>query len=151
MSGVADMREFDRVPRGADADPRGPADVLRERAAQAAAVRRQIGDLTGAAATEDGLLRLAVDAGGLRELDIAPRAMRMPSVDLAAAIVALSRQAREDLDRRRRELADEHGITPAGVDLDESLARLERLRGLVAEGHGDARRLYERFRDGAGG
>jgi hypothetical protein len=72
--------------------------------------------------------------------------MRMASVDLAAAIVDLSRQAREDLDRRRRERAAELGIAPGGVDLDESLARLEQLRSAVADSHGDLRRAYERFR-----
>src|SRR5215475_6595676 len=150
MSAVADMREFDRVPPGADANPRAAADVLRDRAAQAAAVRRQLADVIGEAATDDGLLQAKVGAGGLQELYIAPRAMRMPSTDLAVAIVELARQAREDLDRRRHELAGEHGVARGGVDLDESLARLEQLRGLVADSYGDMRRAYERFREQAG-
>jgi hypothetical protein len=148
---VADMREFDRVPRGADADPRAAADVLRNRAAQAAAARWQLAEVVGEAATEDGLLQAKVGAAGLRDLVIAPRAMRMPSTDLAAAIVELARQAREDLDQRRQELAAELGVARGGVDLDESLARLEQLRALVADSHGDMRRVYERFREQAEG
>lgn len=142
---MADTEAFDRLPR-TDADPRVAAEVLRERGARATAARVELAEVIGEAATEDGLLRVSVGVAGLRELVIAPRAMRMPSVDLAAAIVDLSRQAREDLDRRRRERAAELGIAPGGVDLDESQARLEQLRSAVADSHGDLRRAYERFR-----
>jgi hypothetical protein len=143
------MRAFDQAP-GGDADPRVVAEVLRERGAQAAAARRQLAEVVGAAETEDGLLRVTVGAAGLRELVIAPRAMRMASVDLAAAIVDLAGRAREDLERRRRELAAEFGVAPARVDLADSQARLEQLRSAVADSHGDMRRAYERFREQTG-
>jgi hypothetical protein len=131
-------------------DPGAAAGALREQATQAAAVRRELAGILGTATSDDGLLIAKVGAGGLEELTIEPRAMRMPSVDLAAAIVELARRAREDLDRRRQERADELGVGRVGVDLDESLARLDRLRGLVAESQGDVRRVYERFRGETG-
>jgi hypothetical protein len=133
------------------ADPRAAAGVLRDQAAQAAAARRELAGILGEAASDDGLLAAKVGPGGLAELRIEPRAMRMPSMDLAAAIVELTRRAREDLDRRRQERAGELGIGRGGVDLDESLARLDRLRGLVAESRGDMRQVYERFRAETGG
>jgi hypothetical protein len=147
---MADMREFDRVPQAAGADPWAAADVLRDRAARAAAVRRQLSEAVGEAATDNGQLRAKVGAAGLQELVIDPRAMRMPSSDLAAAIVEITRRARDDLDRRREQLAAELGVARDGVDLDESLARLEQLRAMVAGGHGDMRRVFERFRERSG-
>jgi hypothetical protein len=132
-------------------DPGASAGALREHATRAAAVRGELAGILGEASSDDGLLVAKVGAGGLAELTIEPRAMRMPSVDLAAAIVELTRRAREDLDRRRQERAAELGVGQVGVDLDESMARLDRLRGLVAESQGDVRRVYERFRAETGG
>jgi hypothetical protein len=148
---MADMREFDRVPRPADGDPWAAAEVLRDRATKAAEARRRLAEVVGTAATDNSQVRVTVGAEGLQELVIEPRAMRMASTDLAATIVELTRQAREDLGRRRDELAAELGVPRGGVDLDESLARLEQLRELVAGGHGDLRAAFERFREQAGG
>jgi len=148
---MADMREFDRMPRPADGDPWAAAEVLRDRAAHAAEARRRLAEVVGEAATDNGQVRVRVGAEGLQELVIEPRAMRMASTDLAATIVELTRQGREDLVRRRDELAAELGVQRGGVDLDESLARLEQLRDLVAGGHGDLRAAFERFRQQAGG
>lgn len=148
---MADMREFDRMPQPVDGDPWAAAEVLRDRAAQAAEARRRLAEVVGAAATDNGQVRVTVGGEGLQELVIEPRAMRMASSDLAATIVELTRQAREDLGRQRDELAAELGVQGGGVDLDESLARLQQLRELVAGGHGDLRAVFERFRQQAGG
>lgn len=148
---MADMREFDRMPQPVDGDPWAAADVLRDRAARAAEARRRLAEVVGAAATDNGQVRVKVGGEGLQDLVIEPRAMRMASTDLAATIVELTRQAREDLGRQRDELAAELGVQGGGVDLDESLARLQQLRELVAGGHGDLRAVFERFRQQAGG
>jgi hypothetical protein len=131
-------------------DPRAAVDAVVGQAAGAASARKEIAGLTGSAESQNGLLRAVADGGGLRELVIDPRAMRMPSVDLAAEIVALAREAGQDLTRRRDERLRELGVDRAPVDLDESLERLHELRSMVEAGHGDMRAVFERFRGRAG-
>lgn len=148
---MAEMRGFDRVPPAPVADPWAVADGLRDQAARAGALHRRLSDVEGSAATDDGLVRAAVGAGGLRELVIEPRAMRMASADLAGAVLDVVQRARAEFDRRRAELADELGVQRPDVDLDQSLAQLEQLRAMVAGSHGDLRGAFERFRRQAQG
>jgi len=141
---------YEPQPRPGWGNPRAVVDAVEGQAGRAASARRDVADLTGTATSDDGLLRAVADGGGLRELVIDPRAMRMPSVDLAAAVVALARRAAEDLTGAREERLRDLGVERAPVDLDESLAGLQQLRALVESGHGDMRAVYERFRREAG-
>lgn len=141
---VADMRSFEGIPRF-HTDPGAPADALLRQAEEAAAVRAQLSETTGEAASDDGLITSVVGARGLQELRLDPRAMRMPSEDLAKAIIDVTAQAREDMERRRLERARELGLAQERPGLDQSLAKLAELRSLIAESQGDARRVFERF------
>jgi hypothetical protein len=143
-------RELGPIPSVGWGDPWAVVDAVQGEAARAASARQQVADVTGSAESDDGLLRAAVDAGGLCELDIDPRAMRLPSVDLAAAVVAVSRRAEADLGHRRAERLRDLGVHTPPVDLDESLARLQQLRSLVESGHGDMRAVFERFQRESG-
>lgn len=127
-------------------DPKAALDAVMGQAAGAASARRELAEVTGQAESPNGLLRAVADGGGLRELAIDPRAMRMPSVDLAAGIVAVAREAAVDLGRRREERLRELGVDRAPVDLEQSLERLHELRAMVEAGQGDMRAVFERFR-----
>lgn len=144
---MADLRGFDGLPRLDSGDPAVASDVLRQQAVDAAAVRDQLAQVTGEASSDNGFVRAVVGITGLQALVLDPRAMRMPSEDLAAAVVTVTAQARDALDQRRIERARELGIAQDRPDLDESLAQLSRLQSLVQESQGDARRVFERFRD----
>lgn len=142
---MADTRAFQGIPRPESVDPAAPADALLRQAQDAAAVRSQLNETVGQSRSEDGLIQAVVGARGLQTLTLDPRAMRMPSEDLASAIVAACSDARDDLDRRRIERARELGLAQDAPTLDESLAQLTQLRALVQESQGDARRVFERF------
>lgn len=147
---MTDMRGFDGIPRFHSVDPGAPAEALLEQAREAAAARDQLNDIAGEATTDDGLIRAAVGAQGLQDLRLDPRAMRMPSEDLAKAIVAVAAAARDDLFVRRAERARELGLPTQPPSLDDSLAQLATLKGLVDESQGDARRVFERFQQQTG-
>ncbi|MER7458133.1 YbaB/EbfC family nucleoid-associated protein [Micromonospora sp. NPDC126480] len=85
-----------------------------------------LGRFTGTRATAeaaDGLVRLVVDGtGDLLELDLDPRAMRLPAVDLAAAIRAAFATARAEVQAALQEqLAAAPPALPDGLGplLDE--------------------------------
>ncbi|WP_165964402.1 YbaB/EbfC family nucleoid-associated protein [Actinomadura sp. KC216] len=76
-----------------------------ERMAKLAAVREQMADLKGRAETPDGRVSVVSTAQDpLSEIKIDPRAMRMGSEELAAAIQETARLARQDLDAQVQEL-----------------------------------------------
>lgn len=129
--------------------PEAGAEVMRAQAQRAVEVRKQLADIVGEASSDDTYVRAVVGADGLTGLDLHPKAMRMPSTDLATTVVEVTRLAREDLERRRSDKAAELGST-GRPDLNESLAHLERLRAMVDAGHGDLRAAFERFRDQTG-
>lgn len=71
--------------------------TVRERQAQAASVTQQINQVRGKAQTDDERVRVEVGSmGQLESIELDPRAMRMPSEDLAKTIVDLSKAAAED-------------------------------------------------------
>jgi DNA-binding protein YbaB len=79
-----------------------------ERMQKLAAVQEQTAGLTGRAETPDGRIKVASTAGDpLAELQIDPRAMRMPAEDLAAAIRDTVRLARRDLEERVERITSE--------------------------------------------
>lgn len=141
------MSEFERIPRFDDARPEASIAALQATAEQSVAARRQLAEVTGSAESADGTVRAVVGGYGLQELVLDPKAMRKPSQDLAQLIVQVTQQAGEDLARRRAEQAAELGVDRARPDLEQMLTDLARLRSTMAEGQGDARRVFERFRD----
>jgi DNA-binding protein YbaB len=105
----------------------------------------RLGSLAGSAESDDGLLGAQISTAGLQNITIDPRAMRMPSEDLAEAVVAVVKRAEADLDRQRRELMAELGVGDAIPDLSESMASLERLRSRLDQGQSDVRAVFEEF------
>jgi hypothetical protein len=142
--------EFDRLRSfSLPPDPHALVEAARAKADRLVELRERLGDVLGRAATDDGYIAAACDGTGLRELTLEPRAMRLPSEDLAAAIVTVSRSAREDYDRQRRELLAETGAVPE-VDLEQSRAQLAELQESFRSGTGDLQTLFERFRTQSG-
>jgi len=123
---------------------------------KAGQLRERLEALTGAAETPDGLLRAHVTAAaGLVELFIDPRAMRLPSMDLAEAICRLAQDAQRHLEAQTQQAAAE----TYGDDLDAagSLAtpegrqeKLDALRGAFTSATGDATALLDLVRKGLG-
>jgi autotransporter translocation and assembly factor TamB len=111
------------------------------------AMRDRVRDLVGEARTDDGHVRATYTAtAGLAELTIDPRAMRLPSKELAARIVALTAAARADLERQRAEIVAESGHDAAELSPERSEAMLSELTSAYARGMGDIQTVFDRFR-----
>jgi DNA-binding protein YbaB len=114
------MAQFPDLEKTLGIDVNQLARQLREQTAQAAELQQAIAGLVGHAESEDGLVRLGFSpTGGLTELSIEPRAMRMGSDNLARLITDLFRQAMADLDRQKQEVARE----TLGDNFDQAAAR----------------------------
>lgn len=140
------MSEFASAPRLGVGDPAAGVSDLARQARVMTSGREALAGLTGSAESEDRTIRAVVGPEGLRELVIEPRAMRLPSADLATTIVGLVRDASADLTRVRREKLDELGVAAPRIDLEESRAKLAELEALTRAGDGDMVAVYERFR-----
>ncbi|HEU5157522.1 MAG TPA: YbaB/EbfC family nucleoid-associated protein [Streptosporangiaceae bacterium] len=114
--------EFPDLEKALGIDVNQLARQMREQTAQAEELRRQVAGLVGHAESDDGQVRLGVSsAGGLTELSIDPRAMRMGSDNLARMILDLFGRARADLDRQKQEAAREtlgDDFDPAALTMD---------------------------------
>lgn len=129
--------------------PEAVVEVLRAQAERAVDVRAELADIVGEAESDDGVVKAIVGPKGLQELVLEPKAMRMPSTDLATTVVDVTQRAREDFDTRRADKTAELGASTR-PSLEESLAHLDRLNSLVNAGHGDMRTVFERFRSETG-
>lgn len=89
--------------------------TVRERQAQAASVTQQINQVRGKAQTDDERVKVEVGSmGQLESIELDPRAMRMPSEDLAKTIVDLSKAAAEDAATQTRKAMET--LLGEGVD-----------------------------------
>jgi YbaB/EbfC DNA-binding family protein len=121
---------------------------VRERAERTREIREKVRDLVGRAASDDGNVKAAyTDADGLSELTLEPKAMRLPSQDLAALIVTLSAEARADLDRQRAEALAELDLGGAPFDLESSQAMLAELSNAYAGSMSEIQAVFAQFRD----
>ncbi|MGI5166774.1 YbaB/EbfC family nucleoid-associated protein [Spirillospora sp. CA-253888] len=88
-------------PRFGDLASLNPDEVIKELRSwsdNAAAVQEKLNDVTGTATSKDGYITVTfTPQDGLRDLEINPRAMRMASSDLAAAIKEAIREATRDM------------------------------------------------------
>jgi hypothetical protein len=84
------------------------AQQANERIAKAAEVQRLVAAMVGRAESPDGYVKAGYGtAQGLFELQLDPRAMRMPSADLAATVLRVAAAAKEDLARQTRQAVRE--------------------------------------------
>lgn len=129
---------------GADtSDPQARAEEMRR-------IRDEVAALQGEATDDAELITATYSAEkGFDGLTLDPRAMRMPSTDLAAEIVRLSGLAREDFEAKRREVAASFGPLP-NVDLDEAQANINEVRDSFTRSLGDVQAMMEQFRSRMG-
>lgn len=127
------------------------AEQAQRRLAERQARREQTAELIGQGEAADGLVRVGCTARDpLAELTIHPRAMRLPSEDLAAAIRQAAALAATDLRGRTaeitRSLVDEDD-DPAGIvgDPAAAQARLDQLTELATGSAADISAVVERF------
>jgi DNA-binding protein YbaB len=128
----------------------------RERMAKVAQVRERMAGLTGSAESSDGRVKVVcTSTDPLAELHLDPRAMRMGSEELAAAIRQVSRQAREDLDRQVDEITKEaYGEDDNPMDLlrnrEELKENLTEMQGMFEKAGNDAHAMIDQLRRGLG-
>lgn len=83
-----------------------PDKMLREaqqRVAKMSGMQERIAQIVGEAESSDGYVKATYTAtGGLKDLELNPRAMRMASTDLASTIKEVIRAAMEDFQQRMR-------------------------------------------------
>jgi DNA-binding protein YbaB len=131
-------------------------DVLsatRERMAKVEAVKGRLSELTGQAETADGRIKVVSTSDDpLAELHIDPRALRMGTEALAAAIKATARQARGDLDRQVREItaAEFGGENPMDMlkDKEELSKSMTDMQAMFEKTGRDARSMIEQLQRG---
>ncbi|MET8138839.1 YbaB/EbfC family nucleoid-associated protein [Sphaerisporangium sp. NPDC005288] len=75
--------------------------------AQVEELQRRTAELVGRATDKDGHVTVEYTGQGLQELELNPRAMRLPSADLAALIKTVVHDAGRDLERQTNELMEE--------------------------------------------
>nr|BFE32692.1 hypothetical protein GCM10010200_049430 [Actinomadura rugatobispora] len=141
----ADGAEFDALVRQSQ-----------ERVARIASMREQAGALTGTAETPDGRIKVTCTADDpLAELRIDPRAMRMASDDLAAAIRETARRALADRDRQVEKLAAQEYGDDNPLDLLNNGERLQQtlseVQGMFSKAGRDARSLIDQLQQHLGG
>jgi hypothetical protein len=123
---------------------------MRARTERTREIRDKVRDLVGRASSDDGYVRAAyTNADGLSELVLEPKAMRLPSQDLAAVIVELTAQARADLDRQRAEVLADLNLG-SDVDLESSAALLSELSNAYAGSMSEIQTVFAQFRDRLG-
>ncbi|GAA1792902.1 YbaB/EbfC family nucleoid-associated protein [Actinomadura chokoriensis] len=102
------MSEFPDIERTLGIDLGAHAEQARRVAEKSAEFSARLADMVGRAESPDGRVGLGFSPEkGLTGVRIDPRAMRMGSEELAELIEQLSKEAVADLDRQKREAADE--------------------------------------------
>jgi DNA-binding protein YbaB len=133
-------------------------DVLRnsrERMAKVNEARERMAGLAGHAETTDGRIKVTCTSEDpLAELQIDPRAMRMGSEELAAAIRQVSRLAREDLDRQANEITEELYGDQNPMDMlrkrDELEKNLADMQEMFGKAGNSAQAMIDQLRQGLG-
>lgn len=132
--GAAPMPGPSEPGRGGNAADRQDLDVrlreLRKASDGMRAAKERLSALVGTGTAADGKVRVTWAAGtGLDQLHLDPRAMRMPSQDLAAAIKAAVTEAMADLREQTAEvLRAETGVSAGG-----SVAKIQDMREVFSD------------------
>jgi hypothetical protein len=146
-----DLSSFDRVAQPVGVPPvEATIEHHRRTLSRSGDLRRQLQDLVGSAASDDGRIAAEVNAAGLAKLTLDPRAMRLASEDLAEEIVRVTALAKEDLDARRGELVREFGISATDLDVEQVSAQLNEVVAATRRDGADLEALIERFRSQVG-
>lgn len=97
------MAQDEDFQRGLEAMATESAEYFRK----AQEVQRRMTDIVGTAATEDDQIKVSWRGDGPSDLEIHPRAMRMPSAELAQTIMRLIGEAKADTKRQSDEILAE--------------------------------------------
>ena len=98
-------------------------------------LRPILADLVGRAEAADGYVVVEWTANGLSALELNPRAMRLPSTELADAIKAAIAEATADLRQKTRAALADAGIGAGSApSIDEVRAQLGQLRERTIDG-----------------
>jgi DNA-binding protein YbaB len=128
----------------------------RQRMEQARQLRERLAELVGRAESDDGAVRAKyTDADGLAGLVINPRLLRLGSAELAETIMRVARDARTDLEARKREAMREvygSSFDPEGmVDAAAVRARLDEAAEVFRRASGDTAAVLDLVRKATGG
>ncbi|RFS83615.1 YbaB/EbfC family DNA-binding protein [Actinomadura spongiicola] len=125
----------------------------KQHAAKAAELQNKLSDVVGRAESPDGHVKVTyTSAGGIADLEINPRAMRMPSADLADTIKNVIQDAAKDLQTNVRAVMAEiyQGQPDSPVEMMQNpakmTARIEEVRDLLDSALGDASLHLEKLR-----
>jgi DNA-binding protein YbaB len=92
-------------------------------------LRAELTDLVGHAESADGYVVVEWSGGGLSDLQLNPRAMRLPSDELAEAIKTAIRDARTDLGEKTQAALNAAGLEREPLpSLDDVRAQLGQMR-----------------------
>ena len=129
--------------------------VSQEYEARGQELQERLAEIEGVAESEKGTIKVSCTVeGGVTDLQISPRAMRLPAAELAETIKRLIHEATADLQARTNELMAElfgEENTPdalrrkaeaAGNELDNAAAAFERA---VNDSAGELERIQKRL------
>jgi DNA-binding protein YbaB len=121
------MFGFDDLPDFSLRDPAQIELAQRDQMGRLQELQERIKSLVGRAESEDGRISVAYsEPRGVHDLQLDPRALRMPSEDLAATIERLVNEARDDFRRQTAEVAQEtFGSTMNPQNLVANLPQME--------------------------
>jgi DNA-binding protein YbaB len=145
------MFGFDSVPDFSVRDPESVTRAQREQFSRLQELHEQVGQLTGTAESEDGRLSVAYsERGGVHNLRIDPRALRMPSEDLAAAIEQLVNDARADFHRQTSEVVQKSvgdSVNPQALldNLPQMEANLGEILNVAKQSSNDIAAMAQRL------
>jgi len=122
----------------------GAGSTAESRAATWEAVARAAEDVVGTASDAEGRITATWDAGGMAGLELSPTAMRLPSMDLAEQVVAVTGRARADYERQRLEaLAQASPL--GGLDLGQVMGNLDRAQSALGAQAGQLQAAMEQL------
>lgn len=140
---------------------RTPEEIRAEHQAElqkAEDLQLKIGEIVGTASSEDERIRVVFsEVDGIRELTVDPRAMRLPSDELAEEVKRLTNAAKSDGQAQIQKLLDEtfnDGAAPDPAEVGEQVAELrEMLDGFMQDTmrmDGELTGIFDRMRRMAG-
>ncbi|MFI6290910.1 YbaB/EbfC family nucleoid-associated protein [Nonomuraea sp. NPDC050790] len=132
------MREFgefadidvDKLLKGAD-----------EQLARMAELQEKLDSCVGRAQDENGMVTVACSQGGVSELHLHPKALRMSSVELADLIKEVLNEAARDLQRQVNE-----GVSAEFGEIEDSAAQVKEAEAAYNRTFGDVMGELDRIR-----
>lgn len=145
------MFGFDQVPDFSVRDPEAIARAQKEQLDRLQELQEKIGQLAGRAESEDGRISVAFsESKGVHELRLDPRALRLPSDELAETIAGLVNDAREDAKKQTAAAAQEtfgDSMNPQGLlaGLPQMEASLGEMMKAAKESSNDIAAMAQRL------